>query len=159
MNTPTFDVQAYERKMQMFPTLTYEEYQAITNESVRQDISQRNKIIQTDTYNRPMTYIKGERAKQQETFTLSMRKSPDIYIIIDGIRSALKKMLSYPITQQELDFAKDFYADQTKKGATGYFNTDMRQGVVDGGGYLPLTIYAVADGTALKPKEPAMVVT
>ncbi|MDR0860993.1 MAG: hypothetical protein LBO09_08780 [Candidatus Peribacteria bacterium] len=35
----------------------------------------------------------------------------------------------------------------------------MWQEVVDNGGYLPLTIMAVADGTALKAKEPAMVVT
>jgi hypothetical protein len=35
----------------------------------------------------------------------------------------------------------------------------MRQEVVDRGGYLPLTIFAVKDGTALKAKEPAMVVT
>jgi hypothetical protein len=68
-------------------------------------------------------------------------------------------MLSTPITQQELDFAKEFYADQAKRGGNGYFNAEMRQEVIDKHqGYLPLTISAVADGTVLKAKEPAMVV-
>ena len=35
----------------------------------------------------------------------------------------------------------------------------MRQDVVDNGGFIPLDIKAVADGTVLKPKEPAMVVS
>jgi hypothetical protein len=35
----------------------------------------------------------------------------------------------------------------------------MRQYVVDNGGFLPLDIKAVDDGTVLKPKEPAMLVS
>jgi len=35
----------------------------------------------------------------------------------------------------------------------------MRQEVIDNGGYVPLAIKAVDDGTVLKPKEPAMVVS
>jgi hypothetical protein len=55
-------------------------------------------------------------------------------------------MLSTPITQQELDFAKEFYADQAKRGGNGYFNAEMWQEVIDKHqGYLPLTISAVAD--------------
>ncbi|MDR2541433.1 MAG: nicotinamide phosphoribosyltransferase domain-containing protein [Candidatus Peribacteria bacterium] len=160
MNTPTFNLQAYKEQMQAFPQITFEEYQQITDEAVRKDIAKKNKIIQTDTYNRTMTYIKGERANLLETFTLSLRRTPNgSYNVIDGIRGALKRMLSTPITQSELDFAKDFYADQKAKGGNGYFNAEMWQNVVDRGGYLPLTIRAVADGTALKAKEPAMVVT
>ncbi|MDR0607628.1 MAG: nicotinamide phosphoribosyltransferase domain-containing protein [Candidatus Peribacteria bacterium] len=161
MNTSTFDVQAYQRQMQTFPDITYEEYQTIMDEAVRKDIAKKNKIMQTDTYNRTMTHIKGERAKQSETFTFSLRRAPnERYIVIDGIRSVLKKMLSTPITQGELDFARAFYADQAKKGGTGYFNTEMWQEVIDRHqGYLPLTISAVADGTVLKAKEPAMVVS
>jgi hypothetical protein len=101
MNTLTFDTQAYKRQMQTFPEISYEAYQQITDEAVRKDIAQKNKILQTDTYNRTMTHIKGdEKAKQQETFTFSMRKAPnERYIVVDGIRTALKKMLSCPITQ------------------------------------------------------------
>ncbi|MDR0860994.1 MAG: hypothetical protein LBO09_08785 [Candidatus Peribacteria bacterium] len=117
MNTPTFDLQAYKRQLQMFPEISYDEYQTITDEAVRKDIAGKNKIIQTDTYNRTMTYIKGERAKLVETFTLSLRRTPNgSYNVIDGIRGALKRMLEVPITQHELDFAKDFYADQKRKG-------------------------------------------
>ena len=89
-----------------------------------------------------------------------MRKAPDNrYVVVDGIRNTLKKLLSFPITQHELDFAKDFYEDQGKKGGVGYFNAEMWQEVVDDGGYLPLTISAVADGTVLKGKEPGMAIT
>jgi nicotinic acid phosphoribosyltransferase len=160
MNTPTFNLQTYKEQMKKFPEISFEEYQQITDEAVRKDIAKKNKIIQTDTYNRTMTHIKGEKADQQETFTFSMRRIPNgRYNIVDGIRAKLKEMLEFPITQQELDFAKAFYADQQKRGGNGYFNAEMRQGVVDQGGYLPLTIRAVADGTALKAKEPALVVS
>lgn len=118
MNTPTFDLQAYKRQLTAFPDISFDEYQQITDEAVRKDIAKKNKIIQTDTYNRTMTHIKGtSRSKLMETFTLSLRRAPNgSYNVIDGIRGALKKMLSTPITQQELDFAKDFYEDQKRKG-------------------------------------------
>ena len=35
----------------------------------------------------------------------------------------------------------------------------MRQEVVDNGGYIPLTIKAVEDGTVIRPKEPVMTVS
>ena len=35
----------------------------------------------------------------------------------------------------------------------------MRQEVVDNGGYIPLTIKAVEDGTAVRIKEPVMTVS
>jgi hypothetical protein len=35
----------------------------------------------------------------------------------------------------------------------------MRQEVIDNGGYLPLNINAVEDGTVLRPKEPVMIVS
>lgn len=156
----TFNLQEYQRQLNEFPNISFEEYQQISDEKVRQDIASKNKIIQTDTYNRTMTHIKWERAKKIETFVFSMRKAPeDRFIVVDWIRKALKKMLSFPITQWELEFAKDFYKDQEKRGGVGYFNPEMRQEVIDNWGYLPLTIKAVADGTALKAKEPAMVVT
>ena len=156
----TFNLSDYQRQLNEFPNISYQEYQQLTDERVRQDIASKNKIIQTDTYNRTMKHIKGERAKKIETFTFSMRRAPEErFVVVDGIRKALKKMLSYPITQQELDFAKEYYEDQTKKGGTGYFNAEMRQEVVDNGGYMPLSIRAVADGTALKAQEPTLVIT
>lgn len=156
----SFDTQAYKAKMKEFPEITFEEYQQITDLEVRRDIAKKNKIIQTDAYNRTMNFLKGERGRKHESFTLSFRRSPNKeFVVVDGIRSAIKDILSIKITQAELDFATAFYADQKAKGANGYFDAQMWQEVIDNGWYMPLSIKAVNDGTVLRPKEPAMVVS
>jgi hypothetical protein len=53
-----FNVKEYKEQLNQFPDITYDEYQQITDEQVRQDIAKKNKILQTDTYNRTMNYIK-----------------------------------------------------------------------------------------------------
>ncbi len=156
----TFNATAYKQNLQAFPEITFEEYQTITDLHVRKDIAKKNKIIQTDAYNRTMNFLKGERWRKQETFTLSFRRSPNKqYVVVDGIRSALKDILGVQITQAELDFAKAFYADQKAKWGNGYFDEHMRQEVVDNGGHIPLHIRAVEDGTVIRPKEPVMTVS
>ena len=157
-----FNIQQYKAQLNEFPDITYEEYQNITDEQVRQDIAKRNKILQTDTYNRTMNFIKWPvRSNLVETFTFMMRRAPEwsSYIVVDWIRKMIKSLFAYPITQKELDFAKDFYADQWKKWWVGYFDVDMRQKVVDNWWYMPLTIRAVPDWTIVHPGEPVITVT
>ena len=157
-----FNVKEYKEQLNQFPDITYDEYQQITDEQVRQDIAKKNKILQTDTYNRTMNYIKWDtRSNLIETFTFMMRRAPEwsSYIVVDWIRKMIKSLFSYPITQQELDFAKDFYADQWKNGGVGFFDADMWQKVVDNWWYMPLTIRAVPDWTIVHPGEPVITVT
>jgi hypothetical protein len=112
----TFNTTTYKEQLKQFPEITFEEYQAITDLEVRKDIAKKNKIIQTDAYNRTMNFLKGEKGRKHETFTLSFRRSPNKqYVVVDGIRSALKDILGIKITQAELDFAKAFYAEQKTK--------------------------------------------
>ena len=156
----TFNAQSYKQQLQQFPEITFEQYQQITDLQVRRDIAKKNKIIQTDAYNRTMNFLKWERGKLIETLTLSFRRSPNTsYNIVDGIRSTLKDILWVKITQTELDFAKAYYMDQKAKWANGYFNEQMRQEVVDNWWFMPLQIRAVDDGTVVKVKEPVMAVT
>lgn len=156
----TFDTQSYKEQMKRFPDISFEEYQTITDLDVRKDIAKKNKIIQTDSYNRTMTHIRWERWKKIESYSLSMRKSTNWeYNVIDGIRGMLTDILGMPITQAELDFAQAYYEDQKNKWGNGYFNAEMRQEVIDNGWFMPLEIKAVADGTVMKPKEPSMIVT
>ncbi|MEA3387231.1 MAG: hypothetical protein U9Q66_02355 [Patescibacteria group bacterium] len=44
--------------MNIFPDIEFNEYDQITDLSVRKDIAKKNKIISTDSYNRTMTYLK-----------------------------------------------------------------------------------------------------
>lgn len=156
----TFNATTYKQQLQAFPKITFDEYQEITDLQIRKDIAKKNKIIQTDAYNRTMNFVKWERSRKQETFTLSFRRSPNKqYVVVDGIRSALKDILEIQITQAELDFAKAFYAEQKTKWGNGYFDEQMRQEVIDNGWYIPLNIKAVEDGTVIRPKEPVMVVS
>lgn len=155
-----FDTKAYKARLQEFPEISFEEYQQITDLQIRRDIAKKNKIIQTDAYNRTMNFLKGEKSSKRETFSLSFRRSPNKqYVVVDGIRSTLKDILWIKITQAELDFAQAFYHDQKIRGGNGYFDAKMRQEVVDKGWFIPLDIKAVEDGTVLKPKEPAMLVS
>ena len=91
----TFDTKSYKAKLQEFPEITFEEYQKITDVHIRKDIAKKNKIIQTDAYNRNMNFLKGkEKSKKRETFSLSFRRSPNKeYVVVDGIRSTLKDIL------------------------------------------------------------------
>ncbi len=156
----TFNAQSYKEQLKKFPDISFEEYQTITDLEVRKDIAKKNKIIQTDSYNRTMTHIKWERWKKIESYSLSMRKSTNWeYNVIDWIRSMLTDILGMPITQAELGFAQDYYEDQKNKWWNGYFDAQMWQEVIDNGWYMPLEINAVEDWTVLKPKEPAMIVT
>lgn len=157
----TFNTASYKQQLQQFPDISYEDYKQITDLQVRKDIAKKNKIIQTDAYNRTMNHIKGEKSHEQETFTMSFRRSPNKeYVVVDGIRSTLKDILGIQITQTELDFAKSFYEDQKAKWWNGFFDHAMWQRVVnENNGYIPLNIRAVEDGTVLKPKEPVMVVS
>ena len=157
-----FNFQDYKRKLNEFPDISYQEYQEIKDEQVRQDIAKKNKILQTDTYNRTMNHIKwSAKSNLVETFTFSMRRAPEwtSYIVVDGIRKMIKNLFSYPVTQAELDFAKDFYEDQKEKWWVGYFDYEMWEKVVKDWWYMPLLIRAVPDGTLVHPGEPVITVT
>ncbi|MEI8252423.1 MAG: hypothetical protein WCG25_01400 [bacterium] len=54
----TFDTKSYKARLQEFPDISYQEYQQITDLQVRRDIAKKNKIIQTDAYNRTMNFLK-----------------------------------------------------------------------------------------------------
>ncbi|HCY21646.1 TPA: hypothetical protein DIC40_07555 [Patescibacteria group bacterium] len=128
----TFNFSSYKEQRTRFPEISYQEYEQITDLDVRKDIAKKNKIIQTDAYNRTMNHLKGEKSHEQETFTMSFRRSPNKeYVVVDGIRSTLKSILGIQITQAELDFAKDFYEAQKTKGGNGFFDATMWQEVID----------------------------
>ncbi len=155
-----FDLYDYKRKMNAFPTITYKEFEEITDLQVREDIAKKNKIVSTDTYNRTMTYLKWDKVRETETFTLTFRRSPNnIYNVIYWVRKIIKSILETEFTQQELDFAVDFYETQKQKWGNSYFNKKMWQEVITKHNWhLPLTINVVEDWTVLKPNEPVMTV-
>lgn len=160
-HTRGFNVRAYEQLLNTFPDITFAQFCELDDISVRQEIIKRNKILQTDTYNRTMWFLRWEKWKKVETFSLSLRRSTnDKYNIVYWVQKILKEVFGTPITQQELDFAKDFYAAEADKWWISYFDADMWQNIIDSHNwYIPLEIKAVEDWTALKPKEPMMTIT
>ena len=158
----SFNLEDYKRQLNEFPHISYEDYQQITDEQVRQDIAKKNKILQTDTYNRTMNYIKWDtKSNLIETFTFSMRRAPNwsSYIVVDWIRKMIKNLLWTPITPQELEFAKEFYKDQKEKWWVWYFDEKMWERVIENWWYMPLYIRAVPDWTLVHPGEPVLTVT
>lgn len=136
--------------------LTYEDFLQLPDE-LREEIVQKNKILQTDTYNRTMNHCKGDRWSDRETYVLQMRKAEKGYLIAAGIRRHIQNAVGRsPVTQSELDFAREFY---TRHANVPFFNEEMWQSVVDNGGVMPLEIDAVPDGTAVLSGDPIMRVT
>lgn len=139
-----------------FPeNLTFEDFLQL-DDDIREEIISRNLILQTDTYNRSMNEYKGERWADQETYVLQLRRASAGYSIASGIRRHVQNVVKMPITQSQLNFAKEFYANYAN---VPFFNEDMWQSVVDNGGNLPLEIDAVPDGTAVLAGDPIMRVT
>jgi hypothetical protein len=44
-----------------FPNISFQEFQKIPDIATRREIAKRNKVLNTDAYNRTMDAIKGER--------------------------------------------------------------------------------------------------
>lgn len=138
--------------------LTYEQFQELADWD-RMKIIAENRVLNTDTYNRTMDYLRGpEGWKEEETYTLQMRKSPYGYLVAAGIEDAIGELTSKPITQEELDFAEACYNNlQTPAPA---FNKEMWQTIIDDyDGYLPIEANGVPDGTVVLPGEPLLRVT
>ena len=154
-----FDFESYKRQEFAFPSISYERFEAIDDLEIRKRIVQKNKILQTDTYNRTMNFLRGEKGRKEEVYTLTFRKAPNgnPYNVVYGVRNTVKGILDLPVTQEELDFASDFYAAQKERGGNSYFDRAMWQEIIDtNDGYIPVTIQAVDDGTILKAGEPVM---
>ncbi|MCA9309137.1 DUF5598 domain-containing protein [Candidatus Saccharibacteria bacterium] len=137
-------------------TITYEEFKTLPDWQ-RMEIAAKNRVINTDTYNRTMNFLRGpEGWREQETYTLQMRRSPFNYLVVSGVEDAVAELTSQPITQEELDFAEAFYADK----GIDMFNKEMWQAVVDEyDGKLPFEIHAMPDGSVALPGEPIISVT
>jgi|GEM_PF-1306689 len=136
-----------------FPEVTFEQFLRLP-ERMRREIVERNRVINTDTYNRTMAHVKGkEDAKKQETYVLQLRRAAEGYLIACGVREAIEKVTNLPITKAEVDFAADYYEHY---GNVPFFNRDMWMSVVHNGGKLPLEIDAVPDGTAIRAGDPVL---
>jgi putative nicotinate phosphoribosyltransferase len=153
-----FDPDAYRAGLRRFPDITYAEFREIPDDDVRLDIARKNKVISTDTYNRTMSHVRGDRGRLPEAYTLTFRRAPDDgFLVACGIRRAVIDAVGEPITHGEIDFARDFYSEQSAKGGVGYFAEALWREVVDcHGGRLPLVVRGVADGTVLLPGEPVV---
>jgi hypothetical protein len=54
---PNFE-REYRQKHFAFPEIKFQEFEQIQDLKIRKDIAKKNKIVQTDTYNRTMTHLK-----------------------------------------------------------------------------------------------------
>lgn len=148
----SFNMAEYIKQELSFPNISYAEFETIQDLEIRKRILAKNKIMQTDAYNRTMTFLRGEKGKKTEVHTLTFRKNANgaAYNIVYGIRNIIKSILGIPVNQSELNFARDFYRAQKDVGGNAYFDEAMWQDVIDThGGYLPLEIKATRDGTVM----------
>jgi putative nicotinate phosphoribosyltransferase len=172
---PVFRDLEKAREAVEFPSISFEEFKRYPT-TLRTQLLARNRIINTDTYNRTMCELTGrlftssqgrtpeavERGQAlhrkggpMATFALQMRRSPFNYLVVAGVEDLVEELTMLPISRAELDFAKAWYRETN----VPFFNEEMWTHVVDERqGRLPFDISAVRDGTILFPGEPVLTV-
>lgn len=151
-----------------FPEITLAEFKALPY-SAQKNLIARNRIVNTDTYNRTMdelstkllsssTKTKGSdleaKKNDQATFVLQLRKSPFDYLVACGIEDMVEDLTMLPITRAEFNFAKEYY----KETNVPFFNEKMWSDLIEKhDGKLPFEIRGVKDGTIVLPGEPLLV--
>lgn len=153
-----------------FPDISYQDFKALPY-TAQKSLIAKNRIINTDTYNRTMNELSGKlldskageasqaqdyRRNDQATFTLQLRRSPFDYLVACGIEDMVDELTLLPISQAELDFAVEHYKEHSN---VPFFNKKMWQDVIDNNeGKLPFEIRGVRDGTVVIPGEPLLTV-
>lgn len=154
-HNPTRLIEQLTSRYLTFPEIDYSDFLKLP-EFLRKELICKNRILQTDTYNRTMGFIKGEDWKREETYTLQFRRAPSGYLVIHGVHAKLNEILARPISQQEFDFAREFY----RRARVPFFNEAMWVLVIEQHqGFMPFKVWAVAEGTAVLPGEPVLRVT
>ncbi len=150
---PDRERQFSERYLGFPEDLTFNEFRLI-NPEIRKQIILRNPIIQSDTYNRTMEHLAGEDLNKEGVYVLQLRKAKSGFLIATGIQDVVNEIANVKITQAQLDFAKDYYAQSS---GVPYFNPEKWETVIrDHGGKLPFEIYGVKEGTSVLPGDPIL---
>lgn len=146
-----------------FPEITFQEFKALPYK-IQKDLIARNRIINTDTYNRTMDELSSKlldssvttKVHNEATFTLQMRRSPFGYLVANGVHDMVEELTLLPISKAELNFAREYY--QHIKGVK-FFNDKMWTEIVENqGGKLPFEIHGMPDGSVVLPGEPMLTV-
>jgi nicotinic acid phosphoribosyltransferase len=105
-----------------------------------------------------MDYTKAERWNTKEVFYLNFRKELEQkYNVVYGVKNIVDEILRSKITQNELDFAIDFYKHQDEIWWNGKFNSDRWQRIIDDNNWMiPLKVLWVEDWTVLRAWEPIL---
>lgn len=151
-----------------FPEISYDVFSALPK-TAREDLISRNRILNTDGYNRVMDHLLSQRAVAGEnletiplsvatapaSYALQLRRSPFPYLVACGVEDAVERMTSLPITKAEYDFAVEYH----QREKVPFLNQELWRWVIeDNQGRLPIEIHGVRDGTVVFPGEPLLTV-
>ena len=114
-----------------------------------------NRVAASDTYKRNMSCSSEIFSDRLAVYTLAARKALDEEnvngrFIMAGLEKMLYPWFSEPITQTEVEKARDFF---TSKGAVAKFPQSAWEAVLGNGGRMPLDIYALPGGQTFLAKD------
>lgn len=128
-------------------------------------------MLSADAYSITSNIFASNEAKQRSVYNYTQRYSPanaksfdgiakDSRMIFWGLSQFIDKYLRNPITAHDVLEAADFMRDSHSFGHPSNFDVDLWIKVVKKyGGYLPLQIEAIAEGSVFFPNEPVIQVT
>ncbi len=152
-----------------FPALDYDQFKQLPK-TVQEDLISRNRILNTDGYNRVMDHLLSQRMVEGENpesiplsvatapaaYSLQLRRSPFPYLIACGIEDAVERLTAVPITRAEYDFAVEYHQREN----VPFLNKELWRWIVDEKeGRLPIEIRGVRDGTVVSKGEPLLTIT
>lgn len=124
-----------------------------------------------DAYTVAGEALASVRAKEHSVYGLSFRKSPaeaedlkdfctDDRMILYGLSDYIRNNLTKPVTREQVDAAEKFMATAHAFGGPLNFDRKVWDRVIDEfGGYLPLKIEALPEGSTFYPGEVPVQVT
>lgn len=125
--------------------------------------------LQADAYTISSDAFASEKAKEKSVYNITNRISPavtfpdiakDSRMVFFGLQDYIRRNLTKPITQLDIDKSKRFMNRACSFGGPLPFNKEMWESVLhDYNGYLPIKIKGIKEGSVFFPNEPVIEVS
>lgn len=148
--------------------LAYKEDTMLSVDQFIEDPTKPPRILQADAYTIGSGPHVSAKAKERSVYHVTPRRGfshlhdfvQDDRIVFYGLRNIIRRLLTFEVTQEEIDLAERFLSTFHAGGVPFKWDKDLWQEVmVQYGGIIPIKIEAPIAGSIVFPGEPMMQIT